>query len=654
MRFLLLLFSFFFTHVSLCQSNEEDSPSFLSERLYGYEDVDFVWKVEGRLQVFLNEGINYLKEGNLTTALANLNDFVKEDSTFWVARYYRGVTYKLLRKLKNAEIDFNAALKLNPNSYESMLEIGKIYQFRNNARRAEKWYNKAIQLSPHKALAYYMKGELELIQGNPRQAIKNYKISIERDPQFSDAKTKLALIEIIQKANIEAGLPYLNDILRKDSLNRIALLFRSSINHKKNPTASLKDLNTLARIDPENIEVLYWRGELLIGLEDFEAAFVDMRKVIQASREDENYFIGQQTSLDKHIDILNAGNYTTRTIFGFDEVDAKKIKKGFCLLLTDKYDASIRQFDLVKNANKNALTLFLKALANEHSGNHQEAFRLYNLALVFDNDITDAHKKRGIYLSELQNWSASEKDFSEVLKINSEIHVIYKLRGVTRYHQNNFSGAIDDFSHFIDYLKKDSLELEQPLQFRIYKEVVGYRAMAYQKEERYLDAVYDFLVSDNYRAIDHLLMSHSIMQLISKADTTKALNYLNKYIQQTPSFVDARISKIKILVLQKKWDIVEREIDQTLKFSTEVSVLKDANAYLNFAKGLILLEKKKDADAIMYFTESIELDREFTQAYLERGKLYAKLNKKKLATKDFEAAEKLGSKEATRLLSEIN
>ncbi len=649
MRFLLLTFFLFVAHLSFSQTSDEETPSFLSERLYGYEDIDFVWKVEGKLQVFLNEGINYLKEGNPTAALANLNDFIKEDSTFWVARYYRGVTNKLLRKLKNAEADFLASLALNKNSYESMVEMGKIYQFRNNARRAEKWYNQAIQLKPEKPLAYYMKGELELTQRNPRQAIKNYKISIEKDPQFSDAKTKLALIEIIQKDNLEAGLPYLDDILRKDTVNRIALLFRSSINYKKKPNSSLKDLNTLVRIYPENIEIRHARGELLIELENYEAAFVDMRKVIQASREDENYFIGQQTELDKYIDLLNAGNYTTRIIFGFDDNDAKKIKKGFCLLLVGKYDASDREFNSVKDANKNALIPYLKAVVNEHAGNHREALRLYNLALVFDNDITDAHKKRAIYLSELQNWSASEKDFSEVIKINPEIHVIYKLRGVARYHQLNFSGAIEDFTKYIDYLKRDSLELAQPLQFKIYQEVVGYRAMAYQKADLYMDAVYDFLVSDNMRAIDLILMDQSIMQLINKSDTTKAINYLNKYLQQKPYFVEARVSKIKILVMQKKWDKIDHEIDEALK--------SGSSAYLHFVKGLVLKEKKNETEAIKFFTESIELSNKLHEsnapAYLERGKLFAKLNKKKLASKDFEAAQKLGSKEAARLLSEL-
>jgi tetratricopeptide (TPR) repeat protein len=375
-----------------------------------------------------------------------------------------------------------------------------------------------------------------------------------------------------------------------------------------------------------------------------------MRKVIQASREDENYFIGQQTMLDKRIDILNAGNYTTRTIFGFDEADAKKIKKGFCLLLAGKYDGSIREFDLVKNVNKNSLTLFLKALANEHSGNHQEAFRLYNLALVFDNDITDAHKKRGVYLSELQNWSASEKDFSDALKINPEIHVIYKLRGITRYYQNNFSGAIDDFTRYINYLNRDSLELEQPVQFKIYKEVVGYRAMAYQKEDFYLDAVSDFLISDNMRAIDLALMNNSITQLISEGDTTKAIGYLNNYLRQAPYFVDARISRIRILEMQKNWDTIDQEIDEALKYG--------ASAYLHFVRALVLKEKKNDTVAIKFFTDSIELANKLHEtnapAYLERGKLYAKLNKKKQAIKDFEAAEKQGSKDAARLLRELN
>jgi hypothetical protein len=72
-----LVASFYFTF----GQNTDLSQSYA---LHSYSEVPINWKMDGKLQVFLNEGINFLIEGNPEAALSNLEEFVEKDSSFWI------------------------------------------------------------------------------------------------------------------------------------------------------------------------------------------------------------------------------------------------------------------------------------------------------------------------------------------------------------------------------------------------------------------------------------------------------------------------------------------------------------------------------------------------------------------------------------------
>src|SRR3989337_216046 len=69
-------------------------------------DLKFKWDMKGNIQVFMNEGINYLKEGNPTLAITNFDEVIKLDSLSWIGYYYRGVSKKHLFKFEEAKKDF--------------------------------------------------------------------------------------------------------------------------------------------------------------------------------------------------------------------------------------------------------------------------------------------------------------------------------------------------------------------------------------------------------------------------------------------------------------------------------------------------------------------------------------------------------------------
>lgn len=519
-----LLFSFsFFSHAQteLFVDAIRDYSAATS-RLLTYEAITIEWKMQGKLQAELNEGINNLLEGNPSVAEVNFSEVIQRDSTIWQAYYYRGICLKQLGRLADGRKDMLHVISTNHVLYEGYLELGKIAQLFYNVQEAQKNFDKAIQVNPKNPTAYYLKANLQLDQNQKKDAIKNFNTCLQHDSLYFDARIKLGILEIAAKEKVDAGLPQLNGVLRNDSLNRYALLFRSLVIFNTNQKQCLADLNNLVRVSPNNLMALYLRGLLLSALGDYGRAFPDFHKVIEATYESENKFVGMQTWLDKKIDLQNAGAYTVSRVYGQRDDDAIKIKKAYCLLIIGDFGETLNTINQTSVSNTDPLCLFLKGVACEHRGSHGSALKFYSQALALDNDILDAHKKRGIYEQELKEWSKSIADFTEVLRINPQTFMVYKIRGVSYFYENMFPNAIADFSR---YLQRDSTN----------KEIIGYRGLAYLKDGQFLKASVDFAGSGNVHMLDFKKLAKSIDSLLHEGDTVNAFTYLNKLTKSVPS-----------------------------------------------------------------------------------------------------------------------
>ncbi len=610
-----------------------------TDRILAYDDIAIEWKMNGQLQVHLNEGINNLFENNPSLAETNFTDVIKGDSGIWQAYYYRGVSRKQLSKLKEAKADFLHVIRTRNQLYEGYVELGKVNQLERNLNDAEKYYEKGIKADPQKSQAYYLKGNIQLTQNQQKDAVKNFNLCLGQDSLFHDARIKLGLINIIKKEQLEAGLPYFNRVLKNDSLQRHALLFRSMINFSTDQKQSLADLDHAVRLSPDNILMLYLRGLLLTEMGDYRRSFTDFHKVIETLYEDDNNFVGKQTVVDKRIDIQNAGSYAVSRVYGLPEEDAMKIKKAYCLMLIGKYGDAITSIDETTLSDTDPLCLFLKGIANEHEGKHEAAYNLYTAALKLDNDILDAHKKRGIYRQELKLWSESIDDFTDALRINPETYVVYKIRGSSYYHLKNYPNAIADFSK---YLERDSSN----------KEIIASRGMAYVGDGQPLKASLDFAKSGDIHMLDYKQLAKSLEALLQTGDTVAALAYLNPLTNDAPFFTEAYVLKLKILVLKHDWSTINNEIDNAIRFRR-----KDANnrdqSYLLTIKAITSSQGKRYEEAILKLNEAIQYDKLNALAFLERGKILVATGKNNKAIPDLKRALSLGESEAKTILSKI-
>jgi tetratricopeptide (TPR) repeat protein len=613
---------------------------FASSRLWEYEPIQTEWKMGGMLQADFNEGVNSLLENNPMQAEASLTAVIKKDSSLWQAYYYRSAARKQLRHLGSAEQDLHRVLKLRDDFYEGYVELAKILYLQHKSFESERAINKAIRIDKSRGAAYYLKGDINMSQNQSKSAINNYKDCLAADSLFHNARIKLALLDIASKADVTTALNHLNKVLSYDSLQKSALLFRSILGYEKDKKQSVRDLSNLILVSPDNLMAYFYRGLYLTELENYDQAFLDFHKVIKATSTDDNNFKGQQSWLDKKIDLQNAGAYVITRVYGLPEEDGSKIKQAYCHILTAAYDKSLASVDQTSKPKDEPLAVYLKAVAYEHKGEHNKALSFYNRALELDNEIEDARKKRGIYLQELKQWDKSISDLTVVLRLNPNAYITNRIRGVSYYHNNQFTQAIADFN---TYLKHDSTN----------KEVIGFRGMAYLDSNQKLKAYLDFAMSGNQHALNFKDIHHLIDSVLALKDTLQALYSLDKITAATPYFTEGYVQKFKICVARNNWKPIEKDILHALR-NTRSDTGKPQQSYLLTLQAVVHSRNRHQADALDTFDQAIKFDKKNAFAYRERGRLLLAMGKASKAEKDLTMAFSLGDKQAKQLLSTVS
>lgn len=102
--------------------------------------------------------------------------------------YFRGNSYAINSKYKEAVEDYTQALQFKPNSTEVYLNRGFVYWFQGERKQAINDFGEVIKRHPGstvEALAYYNRGAAYGLQGNYKQAINDFEKVIKLNPDFA-------------------------------------------------------------------------------------------------------------------------------------------------------------------------------------------------------------------------------------------------------------------------------------------------------------------------------------------------------------------------------------------------------------------------------------------------------------------------------------
>jgi tetratricopeptide (TPR) repeat protein len=148
----------------------------------------------------------YLRAGQINVMMANLYDYHTALQLYnkaleidrWIypgdeitALLSRGRVYRILKEeygINLALQDFDSVLKLQPNNYWAMLEIGHIYLYDlKDTESAESYYHQALEDNPEYPHAYFYLGEVYKTRGDNATAAYWYRQALERQPDWQAA-----------------------------------------------------------------------------------------------------------------------------------------------------------------------------------------------------------------------------------------------------------------------------------------------------------------------------------------------------------------------------------------------------------------------------------------------------------------------------------
>jgi Tfp pilus assembly protein PilF len=133
-------------------------------------------------------GKNFLVNQNFELALKEFNASLKIDPNSAATLVDRGTAYNGLRKYEQAMADFNSAIKLDPKNYLAYNNRGVTRFRRDELSQAILDFDKAIELSSDQPIAYLNRAGASLAQGNGIDSSKK----IERWLRKTDWKGEYA------------------------------------------------------------------------------------------------------------------------------------------------------------------------------------------------------------------------------------------------------------------------------------------------------------------------------------------------------------------------------------------------------------------------------------------------------------------------------
>jgi tetratricopeptide (TPR) repeat protein len=106
----------------------------------------------------------------------------------------KGITLLFLTHNKDAEKNFQQALKLDKNSAEALNNLGFVEQMQKNYGKAIRYYNKALVARPNSATFHYNLGAAYFAKHDFDKATQQYRTAYQLDPEIFQRVSKVGIM----------------------------------------------------------------------------------------------------------------------------------------------------------------------------------------------------------------------------------------------------------------------------------------------------------------------------------------------------------------------------------------------------------------------------------------------------------------------------
>lgn len=609
----------------------------------------------------------YLSEPYLLRAIAKiqLGDYVGAEldcnaaidrNPFQPGAYYtRGFIYQQMGLLEKANKDFNEALIFAP-------ENRTYIAMRADVRAQLKQYELALQdinhllhRDPESASLYFEKGTICLRSGDTICAQNAFIKATEYDSQNPSNWSALGLVQLIQEKEDEA----LQSLSRSieygskwagDYINRGIIYYR-----KHNYRGALADYDKAVSLSPRDAQCYYNRGVLRQELGDYNRALEDLTQAI---------------------------NYAP------DQIEIY-YQRGLVQLQLRQWQEALEDFQTIIERKPYFLpAYYLAAQAETSLGHGKEAFNLrqqaYNLEQKKDS-IQSVVTNMQLAKSQPQQRDR-RKEFSALAAQNQESNKQEnKYNSETRGSvQKHYTDVINEPNIFLSYyaISNSTTSLRQTNYSHASVDTYNRQeylpaALRFTTQEMALNAD---MVNQHFAQINQFSKQIDMLEPMATPNSTINEQLCAAYIARAFEFAlvqdySSALDDITRATLIKgdlyfayfcrgNWRYKLLEYKRAMGENTESAdfelMLRDYDyvishvpdfsfAYYNKANMLCIQQDFKAA--ISYYTQAIQVDNDFAEAYFNRGLTYIYINEIDKGIADLSKAGELGIYQAYNLIS---
>ncbi len=156
-------------------------------------------------ETWLKEAKSRLEKGELKPALDACNKALEKNPGFAEAYNLKGVIYFQQKNLKEAENNYQEAIRLKPSYYQANLNLVSVKMEINDWKNALPVILKTEKIAPDSSDVFLKKGIILAALGNPQEAVQSFTKSIVLDAKNMDAFYNRGNIYFQQKKYHEAS-----------------------------------------------------------------------------------------------------------------------------------------------------------------------------------------------------------------------------------------------------------------------------------------------------------------------------------------------------------------------------------------------------------------------------------------------------------------
>ena len=248
--------------------------------------------------------INYFKAGNFAMAESRARKIIKKFPNYVVIYNILGLVLHSQKKFSEAIKYFSDAIKMNPEFFNALNNLGNAYFAIGDLKKAEIYYQRALDINPKFVLAINNLGNLRKELQNFDEAIEYYRSALKINDKLAVIHNNLGMA-LQSLGKFEEANKYFNLATQIDDKFTMAdRNLSNSIKYSSN-TAHLKKMNEKIKDKTFNniqkIDLYFSLGKAYDDIKDYKKSFDNYKIGNKIKRDLINYKFEEDENLYKNI-----------------------------------------------------------------------------------------------------------------------------------------------------------------------------------------------------------------------------------------------------------------------------------------------------------------------------------------------------------------